>query len=183
MTAKIPRTRRGFLAEVGRGVLVATVGAELAGDLGLARAQAEEAAALHFGKLEPLVCLMQETAADALLPALVRQIEHGRSLRDLVGAAALANARTFGGEDYIGYHTLMALAPAYHMAQELPKERQALPVFKVLYRNTSRLQERGGRKEEVLRVVKPATGGDSLRQIVRQRDMNAAEQFFAGVAQ
>jgi len=179
----IPRTPRDFLAEVGRGVLVATVGCELAGELGLATARAEEAAAaLNFGELEPLVCMMQETPAASLLPALMRQIESGTDLRRLTAAAALANARTFGGEDYVGFHTMMALAPAYHMAQELPKERQALPVFKVLYRNTNRIQERGGRKEEVLHVVKPATGADSLREIVRQKDMNAAEQFFADVA-
>jgi len=184
MSSIIPRTRRDFLADVGRGVLLATVGSELAGELGLAAARAEEAAAaLNFGELESLVCMMQETPANALLPALVRQLERGADLRRLVASAALANARTFGGEDYIGFHTMMALAPAYHMAQELPKERQALPVFKVLYRNTNRIQERGGRKEEVLHVVKPATGGDSLREIVRQKDMNAADQFFAGVAQ
>jgi hypothetical protein len=179
----IPRTRRDFLVEVSRGVLVATVGCELAGELGLGTARAEEAAAaLNFGALEPLVCMMQETQASALLPVLMRQIESGSDLRRLVAAAALANARTFGGEDYVGFHTMMALAPAYHMAQELPKERQALPVFKVLYRNTNRIQERGGRKEEVLHVVKPATGGDSLREIVRQKDMTAAEQFFADIA-
>ena len=185
MTLIIPRTRRGFLADVGRGVLLATVGSELAGELGLAAARADEtaAAALNFGELEPLVCMMQETPANALLPALARELERGTDLRRLVAAAALANARTFGGEDYVGFHTMMALAPAYHMAQELPKERQALPVFKVLYRNTNRIQERGGRKEEVLHVVKPATGGASLRDIVRQKDMSAAEQFFAGVAQ
>ena len=184
MKSMIPRTRRDFLAEVGRGVLLATVGTELAGELGLSAARAEEAAAaLNFGDLEPLVCMMQETPANAFLPALVRELERGADLRRLVAAAALANARTFGGEDYVGYHTLMALAPAYHMAQELPRERQALPVFKVLYRNTNRIQERGGRKEEVLRVAKPASGGDSLRDIVRQKDMIAAEQYFAGVAQ
>ena len=183
MTSMIPRTRRDFLADVGRGVLLATVGSELAGQLGLAMAHASDtAAALNFGDLEPLVCMMQETAPAALIPALVRELERGADLRRLVAAAALANARTFGGEDYVGFHTMMALAPAYHMAQELPKDRQALPVFKVLYRNTNRIQERGGRKEEVLHVVQPATGGDSLRDIVRQKDVNAAEQFFAGVA-
>src|SRR3954469_12587978 len=183
MTSIIPRTRRDFLADVGRGVLLATVGSELAGQLGLATAHASDtAAALNFGELEPLVCMMQETAPSALIPALVRELERGADLRRLVAAAALANARTFGGEDYVGFHTMMALAPAYHMAQELPKDRQALPVFKVLYRNTNRIQERGGRKEEVLHVVQPATGGESLRDIVRQNDVNAAEQFFAGVA-
>ncbi len=39
----------------------------------------------------------------------------------MIQAAALANARSFGGEDYIGFHTLMALKPAYGMAQQLPK--------------------------------------------------------------
>ena len=41
----------------------------------------------------------------------------------------------------------MALAPAYHMARELPEDRRALPVLKVLYRNTNRIQEHGGRGE------------------------------------
>src|SRR5204863_6786841 len=39
-------------------------------------------------------------------------------LRQLVAAAALANARTFGGEDYVGFHTMMALAPSLHRSEE-----------------------------------------------------------------
>jgi len=74
-------------------------------------------------------------------------------LRRLTAAAALANARTFGGEDYIGFHTMMALAPALHMAQELPAALQPLPVFKVLYRIPTAIQERGRRKEEVLHAI------------------------------
>src|SRR5919205_724363 len=70
-------------------------------------------------------------------------------------AAALANARTFGGEDYVGCHTMMALAPSFHMARELPEDRRPLPVLKVLYRNTNRIQEHGGRASEVLHRVKP----------------------------
>src|SRR5882762_8700040 len=159
MTSMIPRTRRDFLADVGRGVLLATVGSELAGQLGLAMAHASDtAAALNFGDLEPLVCMMQETAPAALIPALVRELERGADLRRLVAAAALANARTFGGEDYVGFHTMMALAPAYHMSRELPASLQPLPIFKVLYRNTNRIQEKGGRKEEVLHPVVPAEG-------------------------
>src|ERR1044072_7044540 len=149
----IPRTRREFLGEVGRGMLVATVGYEIASEMGLASGLTEETV-LSFGSLEPLVCLMQETPAQRLLRALTEQLRSGTDLRRLVAAAALANARTFGGEDYVGFHTMMALAPALHMAQELPKELQPLPVFKVLYRNTNRIQERGGRKEEVLHAVK-----------------------------
>ena len=182
------RTRREFLAEVGRGMVVATVGYELASELGLASTLGEETA-LSFGPLEPLVCLMQETPVNRLLPALVGQLRSGTDLRRLTAAAALANARTFGGEDYVGFHTMMALAPALHMAQELPTERQPLPVFKVLYRNTNRIQERGGRKEEVLHPVKPATlsegrsGGEELRAAVRRKEVSEAEQTFARLAQ
>src|SRR5687768_18141277 len=168
------RTRRGFLADVGRGVLTAGVGAEIAGELGLGSVLAEEVPeSLSFGSLEPLVCLMQETPADRLLPALMAQIRSGTDLRKLTAAAALANARTFGGEDYVGFHTLMALSPAYHMSQELPAESQALPVFKVLYRNTARIQEKGGRKSEVLHpvAVKEGQTKRSLRDAVRSQDM------------
>src|SRR6266498_5906116 len=156
-------TRREFLAEVGRGMLVAAVGYEIASELGLASALPQEAA-LSFGPMEPLVCLMQETPVNRLFPALLEQLRGGTDLRRLVAAAALANARTFGGEDYVGFHTMMALAPALHMAQELSPELRPLPVFKVLYRNTNRIQERGGRKEEVLHAIKPAAiaeGGPS----------------------
>ena len=67
-------------------------------------------------------------------------------------------------EDYVGFHTMMALAPAFHMARELPEDRRALPVLKVLYRNTNRIHEHGGRASEVLRTVRPgelSAGHDS----------------------
>jgi hypothetical protein len=186
---KTLRNRREFLTEVGRGVLVAAVGYEVASELGLASAVAEEAAdTLSFGALEPLVCLMQETQVNRLLPTLVDLLHSGTDLRQLTTAAALANARTFGGEDYVGFHTMMALAPALHMSRELPVELQPLPVFKVLYRNTNRIQEHGGRKDEVLRQVAPATqssgpiDGERLREAVRHKDVNEAEQAFARIA-
>jgi hypothetical protein len=169
-------------------MLVATVGYELASELGLASTLSDETA-LSFGPLEPLVCMMQETPVNRLLPTLVERLRAGADLRRLVAAGALANARTFGGEDYVGFHTMMALAPALHMARELPTELQPLPVFKVLYRNTNRIQERGGRKEEVLHPVKAATlpggraGGDVLREAVRSGKVDAAEQTFAALAQ
>src|SRR6266516_825058 len=182
------RTRREFLVEVGRGMLVATVGYELASELGLAATLGDETA-LSFGPLEPLVCLMQETPVNRLLPTLVERLRAGTELGRLVAAAALANARTFGGEAYVGFHTMMALAPALHMAQELPAELQPLPVFKVIYRNTNRIQERGGRKEEALHPVKPATlsegraGGEVLREAVRSKDITTAERSSASIAQ
>src|SRR5438552_3561581 len=181
-------TRREFLAEVSRGMLVATVGFEVASELGLASSPGDEVP-LSFGLLEPLVCLMQETPVNRLLPKLVEQLRAGADLRRLVAAAALANARTFGGEAYVGFHTMMALAPALHMSQELPPALQPLPVFKVLYRNTNRIQERGGRREETLHAVKPATlsegrdGAEVLREAVRSRKVDAAEQTLAALAQ
>jgi hypothetical protein len=179
--------RREFLADVGRGMLVATVGYEIAGQLGLAAEAPETAAkALNFGPLESLVCLMQETPANRLVPELVKQMESGVDLRRLTAAAALANARTFGGEDYVGFHTMMALAPAFHMSQELPAELQPLPVFKVLFRNTNRIQERGGRKEEVLKAVEPGKAAtvqeEQLREAIRNKDVNEAERTFANLA-
>ncbi len=183
-------TRRQFLADVGRGMLVATVGSCVANDLGLSAAFAADAPdALNFGPLETLVRFMQETPADKLVPALATRLKSGTDLRRLIAAGALANARTFGGEDYVGFHTMMALAPSLHMALELPEALQPLPVFKVLYRNTSRIQEKGGRKEEVIRVVKPAllakgrTGAEAVRDAVHRKAVDEAERFFATVAQ
>src|SRR5438552_1642195 len=108
----INRNCREFLAEVGQGMLIASVGSALAADLGLAPARAAEGAErLTFGDREPLVALMQQTPADQLLPLLVEKLNAGTDLRTLVAAGALANARAFGGHDYDGYHTFMALTP------------------------------------------------------------------------
>ena len=103
--------RREFFAEVGRGMLVASVGLGTAFDMGLTSARGEDDAGgrITFGGLEPLVGLMQETAVGRLVPVLVEKLKAGTELKQLVAAAALANARTFGGEDYVGFHTMMAL--------------------------------------------------------------------------
>jgi hypothetical protein len=170
-------------------MVVASVGATLASDLGIAKVLGDEdAPALDFGSLEPLVRLMQETPIDRLLPTLVGRLNGGDDLRKLVAAGALANARTFGGEDYVGFHTMMALAPAYHMSQELPSDRSPLPVFKVLYRNTNRIGEHGGRASEVLKPVTPADvspgehGGERLRNATRAKDVVEAERTFAALS-
>jgi uncharacterized protein with PIN domain len=184
------RTRRSFLADVGKGMLVAGLGPTLAADLGFGPAFAADAPdSLTFGPLEPLVCLMQETAPDKLMPLLVERLRNGTGLKQLVAAAALANARTFGGEDYVGFHTMMALSPAYHMARELPAEKQPLPVLKVLFRNSNRMGEFGGRGKEVLHPVKPGPvpddrpGREFLRDAVRAKDLAKAEQTFATLGQ
>ncbi|MFO1458064.1 MAG: hypothetical protein U1G08_01550 [Verrucomicrobiota bacterium] len=190
---KIPRqsatTRRDFLSGVSRATVLAAVGSRLASDLGISPAFAGETPVpLHFGPLEPLVCLMQETPPERLLPLLTARIQSGTDLRQLTAAAALANARTFGGEDYVGFHTMMALAPAYHMSRELPGHQQALPVLKVLYRNTRRIQEHGGRSGEVLHgvapgdPVSPGSARTDLRKAVRDRNTDRAEQILASRA-
>ena len=185
-----PVTRRQFLEDVGRGVLAASVGSGLAVDLGFhgAAFADEKGEALCFGRLESLVAMLQETPIDKLLPALAGKLRDGTSLRDLTAAGALANARTFGGEDYVGFHTLMALSPAYRMSEEMPESAKPLPVFKVLYRNTNRIGEKGGRSAEVLHKMaveessKPENGGERLRDAVRAKDMEGAERIFASLS-
>ena len=181
------QARREFLQDVGKGMLIATIGSELAGDLGLAKAFADDGPTpLRYGRLERLIGPMQETAPDKLLPFLVDAVQRdGERPEELLTAAALANARTFGGEDYIGFHTMMALAPAFHMARELSAERRLLPILKVIYRNSSRMQAKGGAKNEVLRTVNagelPGQGGDVLVQEMRRKDLAGAEQTFAAL--
>src|SRR5262245_3385103 len=184
-------TRREFLGEVGRGMLLAGLGTTLAADLGLspAWANSDVDASLEFGSLEPLVALMQDTPPARLTALLVERLQSGTDLRTLTTAGALANARTFGGEHYRGFHTFMALAPAYRMAKELPVARQPLPVLKVLYRNTNLIQGAGGREREKLRPVRPADlpnrsqGAELLRAANRRGDMERSEALFAALAQ
>jgi hypothetical protein len=181
-------TRRAFLSDVGKGVLVSTLGTALAADLALANPDSPSPdlpARIDFGPLEPLVRLMQDTPPAKLLPALVQRLNSGTDLRTLVAAAALANARTFGGQDYVGYHTLMALAPAWRMSSEMPAGHAALPVLKVLYRNTSRMQETGGSAKETLHPLpapqKEATA-QAMRQAVRAKDLATAERLFSALS-
>jgi hypothetical protein len=182
--------RREFLADVGRGMLLASVGSTLAQDLGLgSSAMAEGASArLNFGAMEPLVSLMQETPAARILPAVMQRIKGGTELRQVVAAAALANARTFGGQDYEGYHALMALAPSYQMSCEMPNGQQVLPVLKVVFRNTNHIQQMGGVSHEVLHEVDPAPlpagqcGGETLRDLTRRTDYDGAERAFAALS-
>ncbi len=182
--------RRDFLANVGRGMLVASVGSAIAEDLGLASTALADGSAgrLTFGASEPLVALMQETPIDRLLPAVLEKMKSGTDLRHLVAAAALANARTFGGQDYDGYHAMMALAPAYQMSGELSEANRALPVLKVLYRNTNHIQQMGGKSHEALHSIEPSAlpegqcGGEALRELTRRADYDGAERAFATLA-
>ena len=181
------RSRRAFFGDVSKGMILAGLGAGLASDLGMVPSAwaAETAGDLSFGDLEPLVRLLQETEAKKLNAVLVNKLNSGTELKTLVKAAALANARTFGGDDYIGFHTMMAIGPAWEMTKELPDAQRALPVLKVLYRNTNRIQEVGGRGKESLKTTSsPASvSGDEvcnhIRDSVHQKNLAAAENALA----
>ena len=182
------RTRRAFLGEVGQGMLLAGLGTTLATELGLAHgSEADLSTSLNFGHLEPLVALMQDTEPDKLMVDLVGRLKSGTELKTLLAAGALANARTFGGQDYIGFHTFMALAPAYRMSKELSGDQQPLPVLKVLHRNATRIQALGGRKAEVLYPVTADAIPDGtapsefLREATRSGDIERADRAFAAL--
>lgn len=181
-------TRRSFLANVGRGTLLASLGPALAVDMGIvSRTWADEPdAPLNFGQLESLVAMMQDSPIEQLQTRLFDQLEKGTALKTLVAAGVLANARTFGGEDYIGFHTFMALGPALKMAGQMPDGSAALPVFKVLYRNTKRIQDHGGHDSEVLHQISPASSqinpsDADLRAAIRSKDMGKAESLLSAM--
>ena len=190
-------TRRTFLSSMGSSTLALGLGAGLTARTGLARACGLlELDDLSFGELEGLVALMQESAPAKLQGLLIDKLQAGKlDLDTIVAASALANARTFGGEDYVGYHCMMALTPALDMARRLPEAQRALPVLKVVYRTASRIQEFGGRSREVLQAhaagetsgaLQPGERTKKLRQLrsaVIARDAQAAERAFAELSQ
>lgn len=185
---KALRSRRRFLANVGQGTLISTIGSTLAIDLGLAPsgwAESDEGD-LTFGDQESLVRFMQDTPLEMLQAGVHKKITEGVSLQSLVAAGALANARTFAGEDYIGYHTLMALGPALNMSKSLPERERPLPVLKVLYRNTGQIQKKGGHSGEKLRSVEPISGGkgataEQILQAVKGGNGKKAEQLLTAM--
>jgi len=184
------RSRREFLSDIGKGMLIAGVGPALVSELGLTPTFAGEVSErLTFGAMEPLVSLIQDTPADKLLPILVKKLSNGTELRTLVAATALANARTFGGHNYNGYHAFMALAPSYHMSKELPAEKAALPVLKVIHRNARFIHdEGGGHDHEALHPITPLdttqghSAAEALRDLMRKDDRAAAEKMLAARA-
>ena len=181
-----PYRRRAFLSDITRGMIITGLGPGVASQLGINSAFAEEGSdSLDFGKLQPLVGLMQEKPGKKLQPILVDKLKRGETdLRSLIAAASLANAETFGGQDYVGYHTEMALVPALNMSNLMTEELQPLPVLKVLYRNADRIQGVGGATKKTLRKLHgtdAANGlsGEALRKATRAGKMKAAEDLFA----
>ncbi len=151
--------RREFLADVGRGMLLASVGQVVAQDLGwLPRALADDSASrLTFGAIEPLVALCRIPRSTGCFRPSSSKIKSGEDFGRLVTAAALANARTFGGNDYEGYHTLMALVPGLpDVARAARIAARPCRFLKVFYRNTNHIQQLGGHSHEALHPVAPA---------------------------
>jgi len=183
-----PRTRRQFLQEVGRGMVVAGVGAAVAADLGWSPTwAADDSDRIALGDWRPLVDLLQQTPLEKLQPVLVAKLQSGEvDLTRLIAAGALANAETFGGQDYVGFHTAMAMRPALEMARQMPAELSALPVLKVLYQNTDQIQRSGGAAKRTLHPVASASTGNAsaqaLQQAGRKPSMQEAEQIFAALA-
>jgi len=183
------RNRRELFSDTAKGMLLAGLGLSVSRDLGLAPAwAAEEPARLTFGSMEPLVEFLAQTPPDKIISACVGKIRSGTSLRELVAGAALANARAFGGEDYVGFHTLMALAPAWSMAnEEGNRPESALPVLKVLYRNANRLKERGPGPDTMgplppVPVSTDNADSASVRDAARAKNLQKADQVFAPFA-
>ena len=103
--------RRAFLGKMGSGMLASAVGLTVGNELDLhGLLFAGEARRLEFGDLEPLVTMMQEKSPDGLMSSLKVELDRGVGLQTLITAGALANARTFGGQNYNGYHAFMAMA-------------------------------------------------------------------------
>lgn len=184
--------RRWFLQTVTQGTLITALGPTLAVEMGFApRLLADDSVdsgRINFGALEPLVCMMQESPVATFQAELVKKISDGLPLSTLIAAGALANARSFGGEDYIGFHTFMALMPALRMASMMPVNQQPLPILKVLLRNLQRIQENGGPDREVLHGITGTPTDASipadpvaLQRAIRQGDTISAERSLASL--
>jgi hypothetical protein len=179
--------RREFLQDVGGGMLAVLVGSGLAAELGLAAEDNKEDKAKTPATLTRLSQLIQQTPTDKLLPALQTQMKKGASLKELVAAGALANARAFGGQDYNGYHSFMALCPSYAMAMALPEKERPLPILKVLYRTSTHIHGAHCEKEDRLASVEPvkldkeAAPGEQMRTAARARKLAQAEKIFASL--
>src|SRR3979409_1583493 len=87
--------RREFLQEVGGGMLAVLVGSGLAAELGLAAEDRRDERAKTPTGLDSLSQLIQQTPTKDLLPALDKRLKSGTSLKELIAAGALANARAF----------------------------------------------------------------------------------------
>src|SRR5262249_19523377 len=155
------------------GMLAVLVGSGLAAELGLAAEDSRDDKAKTPTGLARLSQLIQQTPTKDLLPALAKLLKNGVSLKELIAAGALANARAFGGQDYNGSHSFMALCPSYAMAMALPEKERPLPVLKVLYRTSTHIHGARCAEADCLAKVEPARldgrapAGEQMRDAAR----------------
>ena len=187
------RNRREFLADVGQGMLVASVGPALAADLGLAPAFAGD------GPRTPDVrrprAAGRADAGDARRQAAAarwsRSCKDGTDLRDAGrGRRAWPTPAPSAARTTIGYHTFMALAPG------LPDGRASCPrtagrcrCSRCSTATPTASRTFGGRTKRGAapgRAGRPAQGhapaARLLREATRKRDIDAAERTFAALA-
>ena len=182
----IASNRRTFLGSLG-GVLAfglgGVAGGRTGGRIGLLERRLDT---LDLGRFEALAALLQETGPRDLQTILIAKLRAGLPLEDLVAAGALANARSFGGHDYDGYHCFMALMPAWEMSKELEGEERWLPVLKVIHRTARRIQDTGGRDDALgalgalgeERTQDASQARKDLWQSYLARDIAGAERAF-----
>jgi len=114
----------------------------------------------EFGRSKPLVRLMQEGTIHrkSYDPLAAKNQIRDRYPNGLRRCRALANAALLAAKDAGGFHTMMALAALASTWQaNLPEAHSnGLPVFKVLYRNNTRIQKRAdGTGTKLLHAVNP----------------------------
>src|SRR5262245_37415139 len=164
-------------------MLAVLIGPGLAAGLGLAAEDDRDDKAKTPAGLARLSRLIQQTPTKDLLPALHAELKGGVTLNELIAAGALANARAFGGQDYNGYHSFMALCPSYAMAKALPVQESALPVLKVLYRTSTHIHGARCAHEDHLDPVEPVkldgrmSPGEQMREMTRAAKLAEAERI------
>lgn len=172
-----PFTRRAFLERTSQAFFVASLGPSLAASF---ERRLDDGDDLTFGPLEPLVDRLQGTSPGALQEFVLDGLVSGElDSRQLVAAAALANARAFGGEDYDGYHDFMALAPAFAIACELSGPARFVPLVKVIHRQAIHVGAAHAHERDRLHAgvrPEPAADASTLREAVLASDMVSAEQ-------
>ena len=182
------RNRRAFLKDVGRGMIVASVGPALAADLFPGTLRADDAPdRLTFGKLDSLVALMQDTPPDKLQPLLAERLRNGADL------TTAHRRRRPGQRPRLRRRRLHRLPHHDGPRPGLPHgagTARGTPTLAGLQsplpQRRTCLQGHGGAKgADTLRPLKPAdlpadkSGADALREAVERKDMAAADRTFA----
>lgn len=180
-------SRRRLLGHGCRGALLAGIGSGLGTTAwsggGPVGAWLEQDQGIDFGRHRDRVEFLLSASPSGMLDHVVEGLRKGETREDWAAASALANAVTFGGEDYDGYHVAMALIPSLRMSSRLGGTDAKLALLKVMHRNARRMQKVGAPGKRALRGVPKAAAGSEdtamrLVAAVRAVDLEAAEAEF-----